>query len=71
MGLQIGLNSRMLTLTMLDLGVKPEDVGMSMALAMKGTPDKYLSKLDKQIKSIVMVSHKKMLEELETHLKSE
>lgn len=66
--LNIGMASATITLRMIDLGVKKEDIGMAMALAMKKTDDKYLSPLDVIIKKIVLQNHSKMIEELEAFL---
>lgn len=63
--LTIGMPSNTLTYKMIDLGVKPTELGMAMALAMKKTDDKWLSPLDIEIKKLVLQNHSKMLQELE------
>lgn len=68
MCLTMGYNSKNLTFKMLDLGVKPDDLGLSMALAMKKTDDKYLSNLDQEIKKIVLEKFADMIKELESVL---
>ena len=65
MGLAVGYNSKELTFRMYDIGVKPEELGLSMALAMKRTDDKYLSELDQKIKTVVIARFSDMLKELE------
>lgn len=50
MGLAIGYNSYMMTTTLIDLGVRPEELGTAISLAVMRTDDKYLNDIDKKIK---------------------
>ena len=63
--LTLGFDSMRLTLKMYDLGVKPNELGLSMALAMKRTDDKYLSATDQAVKNEVLAKHANMIKELE------
>lgn len=68
LSLALGINSLTLTYRMYDLGIKPSELGLAMALAMKRTDDKYLSVTDQDIKKIVLSRHADMIKELETVL---
>ena len=63
--LTIGMNTMKITEKIIDLGVKPTELGLSMALALKHTEDKDLSEIDRQIKKITIQNHSKMIQELE------
>ena len=63
--LTVGMSTLKITQKIIDLGVKPNELGLSMALALKHTDDKYLSELDRQIKKLTLQNHSKMLNELE------
>lgn len=63
--LTIGMPTLKITYKIMDLGVKHNELGLSMALALKRTDDKYLSTLDRQIKLITIQNHSKMIKELE------
>lgn len=63
--LTVGMNSQKITFKMIDLGVKPQELGLAMALAFKNTDDKWLSDIDKDIKKIVIENHSQMIKELE------
>ena len=65
MSLALGMDSLTLTYRMYDLGIKPVELGLSMALAMKRTEDKFLSATDQEIKKIVLARHSDMIKELE------
>ena len=63
--LTLGMNSQQITFKMIDLGVKPTELGLSMALALKNTDDSSLSELDREIKVKVLEAHSEMIKELE------
>ena len=63
--LTIGMNTKKITEKIMDLGVKTTELGLSMALALKNTEDKYLSELDLEIKRITLEQHSEMIKEME------
>lgn len=63
--LVLGYDANRVTLKMRDLGVKTTELGLSMALALKRTEDKYLSELDREVKKITVENYSEMLKELE------
>ncbi len=68
MVLTLGLDTQKATFKMIDLGVKPDELGLSMAIALKRTEDKFLSATDLEIKRIVLSEHGTMIKELEGFL---
>lgn len=63
-----GMNTMDLTYKFIDIGVKPEELGLSMAIALSEIPDEYLNKIDVVVKHIVIVRHGKMIKELRKEL---
>lgn len=66
--LTLGYDSLRITMKMRDLGVKPTELGLSVALALKNTEDQYLSKIDQAIKKEMVENYSTMLKELEALL---
>ena len=66
--LEMGMNCLDVTLRLHDLGVKPEEQGFSMAYALKHTDDAKLSEKDIEVKKILIVKFKDMLDQMETEL---
>ena len=63
--LLVGLNTRDITLRFYDLGLKPDELGIAMAIALHNTPDKALSKLDQKVKKMTLATAKDMIDDWE------